>query len=76
MRIIVYCCDKPTTRVSRAWLPFFAAHPQAKSIRTALEGEFYFYGAVLGFPATMSEDLPKIPIDNLPQPSQLSQPSQ
>ncbi|GLI71395.1 hypothetical protein VaNZ11_016593 [Volvox africanus] len=42
---------------------------QATSIRTALEGELYFYGAVLGFPAAMSEDLPKIAIDNLPQPS-------
>ncbi|GLC60849.1 hypothetical protein PLESTB_001683100 [Pleodorina starrii] len=39
---------------------------QAKSIRTALEGEFFFYGKVLGFKAAMSEDLPKIEIDNLP----------
>ncbi|PNH08437.1 Dipeptidyl peptidase family member 6 [Tetrabaena socialis] len=39
---------------------------QAASIRTALDGELYFYGATLGFPASMPEDLPKIPIDNLP----------
>ncbi|KXZ53862.1 hypothetical protein GPECTOR_6g780 [Gonium pectorale] len=40
---------------------------QAASIRTALDGEMYFYGSVLGFPASMPDDLPKIEIENLLQ---------
>ena len=38
---------------------------QAESIRAALDGEWYFYGAVLGFPSAMPLDLPPITIDNL-----------
>ncbi|KAG2492500.1 hypothetical protein HYH03_009165 [Edaphochlamys debaryana] len=40
---------------------------QATNIRTALDGELFFYGAVLGFPAAMPPDLPAIPIDNPPK---------
>eukprot|EP00878_Enallax_costatus_P005601 GHUV01005874.1.p1 GENE.GHUV01005874.1~~GHUV01005874.1.p1 ORF type:complete len:700 (+),score=125.31 GHUV01005874.1:43-2142(+) len=39
---------------------------KAESIRSALEGEFYFYGKVLGFDATYSNDLQPMTIDNLP----------
>jgi hypothetical protein len=38
---------------------------QAASIRSALEGELFFYGRVLGFPATYSPDLQPMTIDNL-----------
>lgn len=38
---------------------------KAASIRSALEGELYFYGRVLGFHATYSNDLQPIFIDNL-----------
>lgn len=43
---------------------------KAASIRSSLEGEMYFYGRVLGFPATYSDDLQPMFIDNLdPAPS-------
>ncbi|KIY96663.1 peptidase [Monoraphidium neglectum] len=41
----------------------------AAAIRSALEGELFFYGKVLGFNATYSPDLQPITIDNLPAPT-------
>lgn len=38
---------------------------KAASIRSALEGELYFYGRVLGFPSSYSDDLQPMFIDNL-----------
>lgn len=38
---------------------------KAASIRSALEGELYFYGRVLGFHSTYSNDLQPMFIDNL-----------
>jgi dipeptidyl aminopeptidase/acylaminoacyl peptidase len=37
----------------------------AGAIRRALDGEFFFYGAVLGFPTAMPPDLEPIPIANM-----------
>ncbi len=37
---------------------------QAENIKRALDGEFYFYSRIFGFPP--SPDIPPIPIDNLP----------
>jgi hypothetical protein len=41
---------------------------KAESIRSCLEGEFYFFGRVLAFPATYSADLQPMHIDNLDPP--------
>eukprot|EP00195_Chlamydomonas_chlamydogama_P012730 CAMPEP_0202890940 /NCGR_PEP_ID=MMETSP1392-20130828/1176_1 /ASSEMBLY_ACC=CAM_ASM_000868 /TAXON_ID=225041 /ORGANISM="Chlamydomonas chlamydogama, Strain SAG 11-48b" /LENGTH=693 /DNA_ID=CAMNT_0049574595 /DNA_START=38 /DNA_END=2119 /DNA_ORIENTATION=+ len=38
---------------------------KAQSIRTALDGEWFFYGKVLRFPAAMPADLPQIVLDNM-----------
>jgi hypothetical protein len=38
---------------------------KADHIRSALEGELYFYGQVLGFNATYSPELQPMTIDNL-----------
>ena len=38
----------------------------AGAVRAALDGEFYFYGRVLGFPAAYPDGLQPIHIDNLP----------
>ncbi|KAI8473651.1 MAG: Alpha/Beta hydrolase protein [Monoraphidium minutum] len=45
----------------------------AAAIRSALEGEWYFYGKVLGFNAAYSPDLQPITIDNLPAPAATAQ---
>ena len=37
----------------------------AGAIRRALDGEFFFYGTVLGFKAAMPPDLEPIPVDNV-----------
>lgn len=37
----------------------------AANIRSALEGELYFYGRVLGFAASYSPELQPMTIDNL-----------
>ena len=37
----------------------------AGAIRRALDGEFFFYGTVLGFKAAMPPDLEAIPVDNV-----------
>ena len=37
----------------------------AQAIRRALDGEFFFYGSVLGFKSDMPSDLPNIEIANL-----------
>lgn len=42
---------------------------KAENIRSALEGEMYFYGKVLGFNAQYPDDLQPIHIDNLPSPA-------
>jgi hypothetical protein len=39
---------------------------KAENIRSALEGEMYFYGRVLGFKASYSPELQPMTIDNLP----------
>jgi hypothetical protein len=39
---------------------------KAENIRSALEGEMYFYGRVLGFKASYSPELQRMAIDNLP----------
>lgn len=39
---------------------------QAANIRTAMDGQLYFFGKVLGFNASMPPGLPDIIIDNLP----------
>jgi len=41
----------------------------AASIRSALEGEMFFYGKVLGFNAAYDPTLQPIVIDNLPTPT-------
>lgn len=38
---------------------------KAETIRSALEGELYFYGQVLGFDSAYSSDLQPMTIDNL-----------
>lgn len=38
---------------------------KAENIRSALEGELFFYGKVLGFNATYSPELQNMTIDNL-----------
>ncbi|KAF6265687.1 Alpha/Beta hydrolase protein [Scenedesmus sp. NREL 46B-D3] len=40
---------------------------KAENIRSALEGEMYFYGRVLGFNASYSPELQAMAIDNLPE---------
>ncbi len=37
----------------------------AQAIRRALDGEFFFYGKVLGFKSDMPSDLPPIEIANI-----------
>ena len=37
----------------------------AQAIRRALDGEFFFYGRVLGFKADMPSDLPTVDIANI-----------
>jgi hypothetical protein len=39
---------------------------KAENIRSALEGEMYFYGRVLGFKASYSPELQPMTINNLP----------
>eukprot|EP00879_Flechtneria_rotunda_P016022 GHRR01016758.1.p1 GENE.GHRR01016758.1~~GHRR01016758.1.p1 ORF type:complete len:650 (+),score=174.18 GHRR01016758.1:481-2430(+) len=48
---------------------------KAEHIRSALEGELYFYGRVLSFNAEYSHELQPMQIDNLPAPTHAAQPT-